>query len=62
MSLSEQLSYRGPGGITRTVDALYTLQLSKVKDLEEWIDNLRRLLGRHIFETINRFGSYLQQY
>ena len=60
MTLTEQLINRGRGGIVRTTDALSALNLSDVGAIDDWIENLKSVLGRHLYDIMMRLNQSCQ--
>lgn len=60
MTLTEQLINRGRGGIVRTTDALSALNLSDVGAIDDWIENLKSVLGRHLYDVMMRLNQSCQ--
>lgn len=60
MTLTEQLINRGRGGIVRTTDALSALNLSDVGAIDDWIENLKSVLGKHLFDVMMRLNQSCQ--
>ena len=59
--ITDQLISRGRGGITRTVDALSSLDLLDIKYIDEWICGLQSVLGRYLYTTYNRWRDSIQR-